>query len=92
MFLRFGSEEINNHSIHPNWHLTLDHTLLTIILPIIKEYIQTKKCMIVKDSKKEKTFINEVTNAIKNIDTSNLSDIIFLENAVCTFAYSLDII
>ena len=92
MFLRFGSEEINNHSIHPDWYLTSDHSLLTITLPIIKEHIQTKKHMVVKDSKEEKTFINKVINAIKDIDTSNLSDIISLKNAVYTFACSLDII
>jgi len=92
IFLRFGSEEINNHSIHSDWCLTSDHFLLTIILPIVKEHIQTKKHMVVKDSKEEKTFINKVINAIKDIDTSNLSDIISLKNAVYTFACSLDII
>jgi len=92
MFLRFGSEEINNYSIHPNWCLTSDHSLLTITLSIIEEHIQTKKHMVVKDSKEEKTFINKVINVIKDIDTSNLSDVISLKNTVYTFACSLDII
>jgi len=72
--------------------LTLDHVLLTIIIPIVEEYIQIKKYMIVKDSKKEKTFVNEVIKAIKDIDTSNLLDAIFFKSAVCSFAWFLDII
>ena len=39
MFLRFGSAELSNHYIYPNWQLALDHILLTITIPIIKEYI-----------------------------------------------------
>ena len=92
MFLRFRSEEINKNSIYLNWYLMLDHALLIITLPIIEKHIQIKKYMIVKDSKKEKTFVNKVINAIKNINTSNLSDIISLKNTVCTFACSLNII
>ena len=92
MFLRFGSEELNNYYIHPDWCLVLDHALLTITIPIVEEYTQIKKYMIVKDSKKEKTFINEVIKATKDINTSNLLDAISLKSAVCFFAWSLDII
>jgi len=48
--------------------LASDHALLIITIPIVKEHIQTKKYIIVKNSKKEKIFINEVIKAIKNID------------------------
>ena len=92
MFLRFGSAKLSNHYIHPNWQLALDHTPLTITIPIIKEYIQTKKYMIVKDSEEEKTFVKEVIKAIKDIDTSNQLDAISLKSTVCFFARSLDII
>ena len=91
-FLRFESKEFSNHFIYSNWHLTSDHVPLTVTIPIVEEYIQTKKCMIVKDSEEEKTFINEVIKAIKYIDTSNLSDIISLKSTICTFAHYLDII
>ena len=43
MFLRYDSEEINSHIIHPDWQLTSDHMPLTIFISIIKEYITTCK-------------------------------------------------
>jgi len=63
----------------------LDHAPLTITIPIIKENVLTKKHMIVKDSKKEKTFVNEIIKVIKDIDMSNLSNVISLESVVCSF-------
>ena len=90
MFLRFRSEELNNYSIHSNWCLVLDHTPLTIIIPIVKKYIQTKKHMIVKDSEEEKIFVNEVIKAIKDINTSDLYNVVSLENIVCSFIHSIE--
>jgi len=43
MFPCFGSDELDNHVIHPDWKLTSDHAPLIIAIPIIKEHIQTKK-------------------------------------------------
>jgi len=68
--------------------LVLDYTPLTIIIPIVKKHIQTKKHMIVKDSEEEKIFVNEVIKAIKDINTSNLSNVVSLENIVCSFIHS----
>jgi len=42
MFLRLESLEHDNHTIHPDWRLTLDHVLLTINISIFKEHIQTR--------------------------------------------------
>ena len=90
MFLRFRSDKLDNHSIHPDWCLALDHTLLTITIPIIEKYIQTKKYTIVKNSKEEKIFINKVIKAIKDINTSDLTNVVSLKNIVYSFAYSLE--
>ena len=68
----------------------ITHAPLTITISIIKENILTKKHMIVKDRKKEKIFVNEIIKVIKDIDMSNLSDIISLGSVVCSYTWSLD--
>ena len=46
--------------------------------------------MIVKESEEEKTFVNEVIKAIKDINTSNLSNVISLKNVIYAFARSME--
>jgi len=46
MFLQYGSSEINQHSIHPEWHLMSDHTPLSIAIPIMDKIINTSKLSI----------------------------------------------
>jgi len=60
----------------------LNHALLIITILIVKEYIQTKKHTIVKDSDKEKNFVKELIDAIKDIDMSILSNSNYLEKVV----------
>jgi len=45
------------------------------MIPIVKEYIQIRKQMIVKGSEEECVFIKELIKAFKNIDMSNLFNI-----------------
>ena len=87
MFLRYGSEELDNYSIHPEWRLIFDYTPFTIRIPIFEKHIQTKKHSLVKDSDEEKRFINEIINHICEINMSNISDIISLKISVQTIAY-----
>ena len=82
MFLQNGSNKLNNHSIHPDWCLTSDHASLTITIPIIKESVISSKYSIIKNSEEEAAFIKNATISIKNLNTSNLSDINRLENII----------
>ena len=86
IFLCFGSNKLNNHTIYLEWRLISDHTLLTITIPIVEEHTQTKKYTIVKDSKKEYIFVKELIKAIRNIDTDNISNVDHLNSIVCEFA------
>ena len=74
MFLRYGSREINQHSIHPEWRLTSDHAPLSITIPIMDKIINTSKLSIQQKSKQEIAFIEEVISSFKNLDTSNIAN------------------
>ena len=60
MFLRCDSIELNQHSIHPDWRLTLDHAPLSVTIPIVNKFITTSKLSIQQNSKQENTFIKKV--------------------------------
>jgi len=61
-----------------------------VTIPIIEEYIQTKKQMIVKDSKEKRIFVKKLIEAFKDIDMSNLSDVEQLENVILSLASSME--
>jgi len=90
MFLRYGSEELNNHIIYPDWQLSSDHTPLTVTIQIVEEHIHNKKCSIIKGSVEEKFFIKNLIKNIKTINTSNLTDIDSLKNIVNSFAKAIE--
>ena len=85
MFLCNESTKLNNHSIHPDWRLSSDHTPLTVTIPIAEEYITLSRLSIPKKSEEEAIFVKEATAIIKNLDTSNLTDSVKLENLVNLF-------
>ena len=74
MFLRHGSSKINQHSIHPDWHLTSNHAPLSIVIPIVNEIISTSKLSIYQKSEQENAFIEEVISSFSNFDTSNITN------------------
>ena len=82
MFLRYGSNEINQHYIYPDWYLLSDHAPLSIFIPIMDEVVNTSKLLIQPNSKQETTFVEEVTLIFKNLDSSNITDKVYLENMV----------
>jgi len=64
----------------------LDHAPLTISITIIEEHIQTRKCTLVKNSKEEEEFIEELTKVIARLNTENISDKEMLEQTLQIFA------
>jgi len=90
MFLRYGLEELDNHIIHPDWRLSLDHAPLTITIPIVEEHVHNKKCSIIKGSMEEKFFIKDLIKNIKTIDTSNLTNIDSFENVINLFTKAIE--
>jgi len=82
MFLRYGSNNINQHSIHLDWHLTSDHAPLSITISIIDEVVNISKLSIQQNSKQEIALVEEVISIFKNLDTSNITDKECLENTV----------
>ena len=90
MFLHSRLIELNNHLIHLDWHLTSDHAPLTITISIVEESVISFKHSIIKNSKEEVAFIKDATISIRNLNTSNLSDINSLENIVNTLANNVE--
>jgi len=82
MFLCNGSNELNSHSIHPDWHLTSDHASLTITISIIEENVTSTKLSILKNSEEEIAFVKEIIMNLKNLNTSNITDSDKLEDVV----------
>ena len=71
--------------VYPEWRLSLDYAPLTVDIAIIKEHIQTKKHIIVKNSKQEKNFIAELIEAIKGLNMEHISSKKTLEQTVQEF-------
>jgi len=90
MFLRYRSGELDHNFIYPDWHLSSDHVPLTVTIPIIKEHVQNKKQLIIKDSEKEKSFINDLIKEIKAIDTNNLTNVKLLEKVINLLANTIE--
>ena len=82
IFLRSRSNELNNHSIHPDWHLSSNHAPLTIFILIAEKNIILSRLLILKNSEEEAVFVKEATVIIKNLNISNLTDHDKLEDIV----------
>jgi len=85
MFLRSRSIELNNHLIHSNLHLLLDHTPLTVSIQIAEENIHLFRLLILKNSEEKAAFVKETATIIKNLDISNLTDRNKFEDVVNLF-------
>ena len=85
MFLQQTLSEFDSHMICPECRLPSDHTLLTINTTIIKEHIQTKKHIIMKNSDEEKNFLAKLIESIKGLSIENISNKENLEKIVQEF-------
>ena len=90
IFLCNGSSKLDNYSIYPNWQLISDYAPLIITISIVEEYINSRKCSIIKDSKEELTFIKNLIISIRNFNTSNLLDKASLDRVVNEFANTVE--
>ena len=90
MFLRLTSEEFNHHSIHTDQRFLLDHVPLTVRILIFEENIQTRKCTIAKNSKKENNFVKKVIVLIKELNTIYIHNKENLESIVQEFANNMN--
>jgi len=73
-------EEFNNHHISPNLQSLSNHAHLLVSVIIKEEFIQERKQSIVRNSKKEKEFINELRNSISNVNMINILNCDTLEH------------
>ena len=74
MFLRYGSSELDEHSILPDLWLSSDYAPFSIDIPIFKEIIQTSKVSLAPKSDHEAAFIENIISNFKIINTSNIED------------------
>ena len=85
MFLKYGIVELDNHTIHLEWRLLLDHAFLSVTILIEHQHINNHIQFIPNSNKEEKLFIKDLIKDISSIDTSNISNIYLLENAIDSF-------
>ena len=90
MFLRPNSLKIDNHTIYPEWRYLLNHTLLTVSISIDKEHISTKRHIIIKNSKEENSFVAELIDNFRRLDTRNISSKIALDQIIQKVANKTD--
>ena len=82
IFFKLNFLKIDNYTIYSElWYLS-DYTLLTVNIFIIENFVSEKWCTIIKNSKEEDKLIAELIEAIKKIDTEQLSNKVSLELVV----------
>ena len=90
VFLHSNSQEFDNHHIHSDWRLTSDYVPISVNISIVEEYVQTKKQFLIKNSKEESHFIEEVISSLKNTHTHPILCIDILETTVQMIANNIE--
>ena len=86
MFLHTNVEKFNNYTISSDFWGLSDHTSLSVYIIIEEKFIHDRKLAIIKNSEKEKKFINELRNRVSCIDTTNIHNCEILEEVTQEFA------
>ena len=81
---------MNSHLIHLDWHLSFDHTLLIITIPIVEEHVNSSKCFIGKGSDEEVLFIKDISSIFRNLNMSNILDSSSLNKLINNFAQEIE--
>ena len=90
MFLWNGSSELDSHHISPENWLSLDHTPLSVEIPIIKEVFPAWKFTTFPKSNQEKAFINKVVSNFKTLNTNDIDDVVKLDHGVKQIGHIID--
>jgi len=86
MFLQADIEEFNIYHILSNLWSSSNHASLLLSNIIKEEFIQERKQSIVRNSEKERKFIDELRNRISNVDMTNILNYDMLEHVTWKFA------
>jgi len=81
--------EHDNYTIYPDLRLTSDHASLIVDISIFEEHIQTRY-MLVKNSKEENKFVNELIETIKEINTENIYNKNVFDQIIQEFASTME--
>ena len=90
MFLRYGSLELDQHSILPDSQLSSDHAPLSIVILIFEEIILTSKLSLAPKSNQENTFIEDIILNFKTMNMSNIEDTENLKQVVNQLGLIID--
>ena len=90
MFLHYSSSKLDQHSIIPESWLSSDHAPLSVVISLFREIVQTSKLSLAPKSEQESAFIKDVISKFKNLDMTNIEDIIKLEWVVKQFSTIID--
>jgi len=90
VFLHPNFMEHNNHHIHLEWGLISDHAPISVNISILKEWVQTRKQSLPKNSKEKAHFINELIHLIKSLNTNSLLSISALKSVVQLFTNNIN--
>jgi len=83
MFLYINVKEFDNYFF--DFQCSSNHASLSFYIIIEEEFIQEKKLAIVKNSKEEKEFINELKDGVISIEMANIHSHEVLEIATQKF-------